>query len=174
MKKYLLITICSALLLVGCGNISSDNQSANKKESKKEIMNVSLEQIEKIDLYEKGECTNISSDSKEFLDLISVIEENEYTGKDGKGKATVTDSIFIVPEGMSYAEYTEAEGCRIYIVRFKEKQSISYAGYSSKRANVDEIFIIPEKNMFGIIIIDQNDNSKYYETFMDVEKNIFE
>lgn len=174
MKKLFLISLCIILLLVGCGRVYNDNQSSDEKESKKEIMNVSLEQIETIDLYEKGECRNISSDSKEFLDLISVIEENEYTGKDGKGNAAVTDSIFIVPEGMTYAEYTEDEGCRIYIVRFKEKQSISYAGYSSKKANVDEIFIIPEKNMFGIIIVDQNDNSKYYETFMDVEKNIFE
>lgn len=170
-KFYLFVVLICTLIFIGCEKKSDTNESEKDVAT---IMNVPINNISTIELYSKGKLTTISADSEEFLELAKIIDEAEDKGKDSVGGADLTDSSFIIPTGTTYAEYTKNEACRVYIVKFKEKQAVTYGDYSSKQPNEDGVFIIPEKNMFGIIINDEDGKPNSYETFMDVDRDIFE
>lgn len=170
-KIYLFVVLICTLIFIGCEKKSDTNESEKDVAT---IMNVPINNISTIELYSKGECTTVSADSEEFLKLAKIIDDAENKEKGGVDGADLTDSAFIIPTGTTYGEYTKDEACRVYIVKFKEKQAVTYGDYSSKGPNEDAVFIIPEKNMFGIIINDEDGKPNSYETFMDVDEDIFE
>lgn len=170
MKKLwgIILLIMVIFCAFGC-----DKNVPNSEEENEiiEIMNISLENIDKITLYSKGTEQNIAKDSEELLDIAEQIElyEERLGLIDGGAMLSMSE----LGDG-NYAQLSTTIECDIYIIDLPEGTQIEYADYNSNEHSAVALFVIPQKGEFGVVLRDKETNDFAYATFAYTEKNIFE
>lgn len=135
MSKFIVITLLTLIMLcaTGCGGdvpyMEEPEMNRQSETDVLKIMNVSLEEIEKITLYSDGVEQKISKDSKSFLKIAEIIESNE------KLVAMIDGGIILslheIGDG-NYVKLSTKYECDVYVIDLLEEMQVEYADYESK------------------------------------------
>lgn len=162
--KIVLLTFTIIMLVT----VACSNEKPSSDEEK--IMNVSLQNVEKISLFSNGIESEVSKNSQQFLKLIERIEENEETVDllDGGIMRTIK-----FPEEQTYADFSASIQADVFIIDLQKDIQVVYGDYDSAGKKVLSIFVLPQYGEFGCVIEGEN-GTVGYAILSNVEQNIFE